>query len=270
MDVSQQSVVITGGASGLGAGAARLFVDKGARVAIFDRNLALAQQTADELGCLAVACDVADEESVMAALGKVTEINGPPRIFINCAGIDITGRIATRGGGPQPLEALSKQIAVNLTGTYNICRLGADLVRQLPRLASAEPSADKEPSANEEPSASTEQGVIVNVASAAGLDGPRGQTAYAATKAAVIGMTLPMARDLSAYGIRVVTIAPGVFNTPLAAAVLRGDPETAVGDVPFPKRAGRPAEFGQLALHICENPMLNGEVIRLDGGLRAT
>ncbi len=258
MDVSQQSVVITGGASGLGAGAARLFVDKGARVAIFDRNLALAQQTADELGCLAVACDVADEASVMAALSKVTEINGPPRIFINCAGIDITGRIATRGGGPQPLEALSKQIAVNLTGTYNICRLGADLVRQLPRLASAEPSA------------STEQGVIVNVASAAGLDGPRGQTAYAATKAAVIGMTLPMARDLSAYGIRVVTIAPGVFNTPLAAAVLRGDPETAVGDVPFPKRAGRPAEFGQLALHICENPMLNGEVIRLDGGLRAT
>ena len=252
MDVAGKSVVITGGASGLGAGAARLFIERGAKVAIFDRNLELAQQTATELACLAVACDVADETLVLNALQKVTESNGAPRIFINCAGIDITGRIATRGGGPQPLDALGKQIAVNLTGTFNVCRLGADLVRQLDRL-------DGE-----------EQGVIVNVASAAGLDGPRGQTAYAATKAAVIGMTLPMARDLSAYGIRVVTIAPGVFNTPLAAAVLRGDPETAVGNVPFPKRAGRPAEFGQLALHICQNPMLNGEVIRLDGGLRAT
>ncbi len=252
MDVTGKSVVITGGASGLGAGAARLFIERGAKVAIFDRNLELAQQTATELACLAVACDVADETSVVNALQEVTESNGAPRIFINCAGIDITGRIATRGGGPQPLDALGKQIAVNLTGTFNVCRLGADLVRQLDRLDSEE------------------QGVIVNVASAAGLDGPRGQTAYAATKAAVIGMTLPMARDLSAYGIRVVTIAPGVFNTPLAAAVLRGDPETAVGDVPFPKRAGRPAEFGQLALHICQNPMLNGEVIRLDGGLRAT
>ncbi len=252
MDVEGKSVVITGGASGLGAGAARLFIGQNAKVSIFDRNLELAQQTADELGCLAVTCDVADETSVLIALQKVIERNGAPRIFINCAGIDITGRIATRGGGPQPLDALGKQIAVNLTGTFNICRLGADLVRQLERL-------DGE-----------EQGVIVNVASAAGLDGPRGQTAYAATKAAVIGMTLPMARDLASYGIRVVTIAPGVFNTPLAAEVLRGDPETMTEGVPFPKRAGQPAEFARLALQICQNPMLNGEVIRLDGGLRAT
>ena len=251
MDVKEQSVVITGGASGLGAGAARLFVEKGAKVAIFDRNEELAQQTAKELNCLAVACDVADEASVLSALEKVTASNGAPRIFINCAGIDIIGRIATRGGGPQPLDALGKQIAVNLTGTFNVCRLGADLVRQL------------------EPLDTEEQGVIVNVASAAGLDGPRGQTAYAATKAAVIGMTLPMARDLSSYGIRVVTIAPGVFDTPLAASVLRGDMETMTHDVPFPKRAGKPVEFGKLALHICENPMLNGEVIRLDAGLRA-
>lgn len=252
MEVKGQSVVITGGASGLGAGAARLFVSKGAKVVILDRNQELAKQAADHLGCLALTCDVANEASVVSALDQVTANNGPPRIFINCAGIDIIGRIATRGGGPQPLDALGKQIAVNLTGTFNVCRLGADLVRQLPALNGEE------------------QGVIVNVASIAGLDGPRGQTAYAATKAAVIGMTLPMARDLSAYGIRVVTIAPGVFNTPLAAEVLRGDPETATGDVPFPKRAGQPAEFGKLALHICENAMLNGEVIRLDGSFRAT
>ena len=251
MDVKGQSVVITGGASGLGAGTARLFVESGAKVAVFDRNQELAEETANSLGCLAVQCDVADEASVAAALDKVTAVNGTPRIFINCAGIDIVGRIATRGGGPQPLEALSDQIAVNLTGTFNLCRLGADRVRQLERL-------DGE-----------DQGVIVNVASAAGLDGPKGQTAYAATKAAVIGMTLPMARDLAAYGVRVVTIAPGVFNTPLAAQVLRGDPEEFTTGTLFPKRAGKPAEFASMALHICENSMLNGEVVRLDGGLRA-
>lgn len=252
MDVKNQSVVITGGGSGLGAGAARLFVEQGAKVALLDRNPEPARALADELNCLAIQCDVADETSVLSALEQATRANGAPRIFINCAGIDITGRIATRGGGPQPLDALGSQIAVNLTGTFNVCRLGADRVRQL------------------EPLDAEEQGVIVNVASAAGLDGPRGQTAYAATKAAVIGMTLPMARDLAGYGIRVVTIAPGVFNTPLAAQVLRGDPEAAVDTVPFPKRAGKPAEFGKLALQICENPMLNGEVIRLDAGLRAT
>lgn len=191
MDVKNQSVVITGGGSGLGAGAARLFVEQGAKVALLDRNPEPARALADELNCLAIQCDVADETSVLSALEQATRANGAPRIFINCAGIDITGRIATRGGGPQPLDALGSQIAVNLTGTFNVCRLGADRVRQL------------------EPLDAEEQGVIVNVASAAGLDGPRGQTAYAATKAAVIGMTLPMARDLAGYGIRVVTIAPG-------------------------------------------------------------
>lgn len=252
MNVNGISVVITGGASGLGAGTAKLMIGKGAKVAIFDRNLALAQDIAAELGCTAVQCDVADEKSVIAALQAAGEVNGTPRILINCAGIDITGRTATRGGGPQPLEALTKQIAVNLTGTFNICRLGADAIRQL------------------DPLDGEEQGVIVNVASTAGLDGPFGQTAYAATKAAVIGMTLPMARDLSSYGIRVVTIAPGIYNTPLAASVLRGQPNDFAGGVPFPKRAGKPEEFAALALHVCENPMINGEVIRADGALRAT
>ena len=249
MNLDNVSVVITGGASGLGAGAAKLFIDKGAKVAIFDRNLDLAQTTATELGCAAVQCDVADETSVIAALAQAGEINGTPRILVNCAGIDITGRTATKGG-PQPREALTQQIAVNLTGTFNICRFGADAIRKLDNLEGEE------------------QGVIVNVASIAGLDGPFGQTAYAATKAAVIGMTLPMARDLSAYGIRVVTIAPGVFNTPLAASVLRGEPDDYAGSVPFPKRAGKPAEFASMAVEICQNPMLNGEVIRLDGALR--
>lgn len=251
MDVKNQSVVITGGASGLGAGAARLFVEKGAKVALFDRNLELAKEMAGQLNCAAFQCDVADETSVAVALEQATRINGAPRIFINCAGIDITGRIATRGGGPQPLAALGSQIAVNLTGTFNICRLGADLVRQLELL-------DGE-----------EQGVMVNVASAAGLDGPRGQTAYAATKAAVIGMTLPMARDLASYGIRVMTIAPGFFDTPLARSeVGEAGVEKMVSLVPFPKRPGKPSEFAQMACHIVENAMLNGEVIRLDGAIR--
>jgi NAD(P)-dependent dehydrogenase (short-subunit alcohol dehydrogenase family) len=251
MDILGQSVVITGGASGLGAGAAQLFVSEGAKVALLDNNLELVSQTAEKLDCVGIQCDVSDELSVQNALDEATASNGCPRIFLNCAGIDIIGRIATRGGGPQPLDALSRQIAVNLTGTFNICRLAADRVRQLPQCPGEE------------------QGVFINVASAAGLDGPRGQTAYAATKAAIIGMTLPMARDLSVYGIRVVTIAPGVFNTPLAAQVLRGDPETFDSGVLFPKRAGKPREFAAMALHICQNAMLNGEVIRLDGGLRA-
>lgn len=251
MDVCNTSVVITGGASGLGAAVARLFAARGARLALFDWNLELARQTAAELGAIALRCDVADEASVQAAFIAAEAANGTPRILINCAGIDIPGRTVTRGG-PQARDAFTRQIAVNLTGTFNICRLGADAIRDL------------------DPVNGEERGVIVNVASIAGLDGPMGQTAYAASKAAVIGMTLPMARDLAPYGIRVVTIAPGVFNTPLAASVLRGNPEDYAGVVPFPKRAGRPDEFAALALHICENPMLNGEVIRLDGSLRGT
>ncbi len=251
MDIRNISVAVTGGASGLGAAVARLFASRGAKVALFDWNIELARQTAAELGAIALPCDVADEASVQAAFIAAEATNGTPRILINCAGIDIPGRTVTRGG-PQVRDAFTRQIAVNLTGTFNICRLGADAIRDL------------------DPVNGEERGVIVNVASIAGLDGPMGQTAYAASKAAVIGMTLPMARDLAPYGIRVVTIAPGVFNTPLAASVLRGNPEDYAGVVPFPKRAGRPDEFAALALHICENPMLNGEVIRLDGSLRGT
>ncbi|MGK2913390.1 MAG: SDR family NAD(P)-dependent oxidoreductase [Porticoccaceae bacterium] len=255
MNVNGQSVVITGGASGLGAGAARLFAERGAKLALFDWNIELARQTAAELGCVALHCDVADEASVQAAFIAAEAANGTPRILINCAGIDIPGRTVTRGG-PQARDAFTRQIAVNLTGTFNICRLGADAMRELELVPNQ--------------TGGEERGVIVNVASIAGLDGPMGQTAYAASKAAVIGMTLPMARDLAPYGIRVVTIAPGVFNTPLAASVLRGNPEDFASVVPFPKRAGKPAEFAALALHICENSMLNGEVIRLDGSLRGT
>ncbi len=252
MNIEGVSVAVTGGASGLGAAVVALFASKGARVAVLDRNLQLAQETAQHCGALAIACDVADESSVLVALAAITAAQGVPRIWVNCAGIDITGRIATRGGGPQARDALTRQIAVNLTGTFNTCRLGAHAMRELDT-----PAGD-------------ERGVLVNVASIAGIDGPFGQTAYSATKAAVIGMTLPMARDLAPLGIRVVTIAPGVFDTPLAAAVLRGNPNDHTSSVPFPKRAGKPEEFAALALHICENPMLNGEVIRLDGAIRAT
>lgn len=251
MDIKNQVAIVTGGASGLGAATARLLAARGARVAVLDRNITLAREVATELNALAVEVDVTDADSVVKAIAQTLEIYGPPRILINAAGTAI-GRKITSSKGPHPLDSFLRVVNTNLTGTFDMCRLVAA------EMTALEPVTED-----------GERGVFVNVASIFGFDGPVGNTAYAASKAGVIGMTLPMARDLAPYGIRVVTVCPGVFDTPLARA------ETGVegfarllADVPFPKRAGAPSEFAQLVCHIVENAMLNGEVIRLDAAMR--
>ncbi len=251
MEIKGQIAIVTGGASGLGADTVRALAVRGAHVAVLDLNEALAKTIAAEVGGLAVRVDVADADSVRQAIATVTSQLGAARIVVNAAGIGI-GRKITSSKGPHPLDSFLRVVNVNLTGTFDVCRLAATEMLPL-----------------EPVTADGERGVFVNVASIFGFDGPVGNTAYAASKAGVIGMTLPMARDLAPYGIRVVTICPGVFDTPLARAETG---EAGFGrlraNIPFPKRAGKPAEFAQLACHIVENAMLNGEVIRLDAAMR--
>jgi NAD(P)-dependent dehydrogenase (short-subunit alcohol dehydrogenase family) len=251
MEISKQIAIVTGGASGLGADTVRALAGKGATVAVLDMNESLAKSVADEVGGLAVKVNVADSDSVMAALAEVRDKLGVARIVVNAAGIGM-GRKITSRKGPHPLEDFLRVINVNLTGTFDVCRLAATDMTTL-----------------EPVTVDGERGVFVNVASIFAYDGPIGDTAYAASKAGVIGMTLPMARDLAAYGIRVMTIAPGVFDTPLARAETGEDGfNRLLSTIPFPKRAGKPSEFAQMACHIVENSMLNGEVIRLDAGMR--
>lgn len=251
MEIKDQIAIVTGGASGLGANTVRLLASKGAKVAVLDLNDELAQSVAAEVGGIAVKVDVASSDSVTAAIATVKEELGVARIVMNVAGIGI-GRKITNRKGPHPLQDFMRVINVNLTGTFDVCRLAATDISAL------KPVNDD-----------GERGVFVNVASIFAFDGPVGDTAYAAAKAGVAGMTLPMARDLASYGIRVVTIAPGFFDTPLARSeVGEAGVERMVSLVPFPKRPGKPEEFAKMACHIVENTMLNGEVIRLDGAIR--
>lgn len=250
MNVNDLCAVITGGASGLGAGAARVLSKAGVKCALLDRNLELANELAAELGGIAIQCDVVDGPGVEAALAQVTEKFGAPRILLNAAGIDVAVRTAGAKGA-HPLDEFERVIRVNLTGTFNVARLVAQGMVGIDSL-------------NED----GERGVIINIASVVAQDGPLGQVAYAASKAGVQGMTLPMARDLAPFGIRVMTIAPGMFETPLASGIPQDWIDRIIPTVPFPKRWGNPLEFGALVLHICENPMLNGEMIRLDGAIR--
>lgn len=250
MDLTNQVVAITGGASGLGAGAAHVLSEAGAQVVILDRNESLAQETAKTLGATAIACDVANEESVFAAFEKIHTELGPVRALLNAAGVDVIAKTASRKG-IHTLDDFQHMLNVNLTGTFSCARVAAK------QMIDAEPLDED-----------GERGVIINVASIAGYESPAGQVAYGASKAGVIGMTLPMARDLAKYGIRVMTIAPGAFETPLTKTVPEELWNEIIKEIPFPKRLGQPVEFGALVRDICTNKMLNGEVIRLDASLR--
>jgi NAD(P)-dependent dehydrogenase (short-subunit alcohol dehydrogenase family) len=240
--------IVTGGGSGLGAATARALAAKGAKVTILDINKAGADAVAAEIGGLAVVADVVSEESVTQALAAAEAAHGVTRILVNCAGTGDAIRIIGKKG-VFPLASFKRIVDINLIGTFNVLRLVAA------RLTEAAPIGE-------------ERGIIINTASVAAFDGQIGQASYSASKGGVVGMTLPIARDLAQYGIRVMTIAPGLFLTPL----LMGLPEearTSLGaQVPFPSRLGDPSEYANLAVHIVENAMLNGETIRLDGAIR--
>lgn len=249
MQVQGSAAIVTGAASGLGEATARALAAAGANVALLDFNLEGAEQVASEIGGLAVKCDVSSASSAEAAVALAAAEHGPARILVNCAGVADAGRVVGRNG-PLALDAFKRVIEINLIGTFNLMRLVAAGAATL------------------EPQEGGERGVIISTASIAAFDGQVGQPAYAASKAGVAGLTLPAARELAGVGIRVMTIAPGIFET----AMLRGLPQQVQdslgASVPFPSRLGYPAEYAALALHIISNPMLNGEVIRLDGALR--
>jgi NAD(P)-dependent dehydrogenase (short-subunit alcohol dehydrogenase family) len=248
MDVSGKSVIITGGASGLGAATARRMAAAGASVVLADVNEAAGVALAAELKGAFVKCDVtlaADAETVVKAALALAPLGG----LVNCAGV-ATGERVVGKEGPSGLDKFSRTVAINLIGTYNMIRLAAHAMG-----ASA-------------PDAAGERGVIVNTASVAAFDGQIGQAAYAASKAGVVGMTLPLARELARMGIRVMTIAPGIFETPMLMGMSPELQASLGAQVPFPPRLGKPDEYAQLAMHIFENQMMNGETIRLDGAIR--
>jgi NAD(P)-dependent dehydrogenase (short-subunit alcohol dehydrogenase family) len=246
VEIKDAVAVVTGGASGLGLATTKRLLDAGAQVVVLDIR---GKEAVDELGDRAVFAqtDVTNEAAVTAALDAAEKL-GPLRIAVNCAGTGNAMKTLSKDG-PFPLDAFRKIVEINLIGTFNVIRLAAE------RMAKTEPVGE-------------ERGVIVNTASVAAFDGQIGQAAYSASKGGVVGMTLPIARDLSRELIRVVTIAPGLFDTPLLAGLPEPARESLGKQVPHPSRLGKPDEYGALAVHIVENPMLNGEVIRLDGAIR--
>ncbi|QTN22582.1 SDR family NAD(P)-dependent oxidoreductase [Rhizobacter sp. AJA081-3] len=250
MNIQGQAALVTGGASGLGAATARELARLGARVAVLDRNAEGAAVIAAEIGGIGIECDITSTDSVLAALDAARAVHGPARLLMNVAGIGSAKRIVGKDGAPAPLEDFERVVRVNLIGTYNITRLA---VAEMVKL---------------EPLADGERGVIVNTASVAAFDGQVGQEAYSASKGGIVGMTLPLARDLAQFGVRVCTIAPGLFLTPLMAELPQAVQDSLAASIPFPKRLGKPEEFAQLAAGIIHNLSLNGEVIRLDGALR--
>ena len=250
MDIRGQVAAITGGGSGLGAGTARVLAAAGAKVALLDVNADGAQAVARETGGAAFACDVTDEASVAAALDGAATALGPIRILVACAGIAPAARLVGREG-PHPFALFRKVIDVNLNGTFNAVRLAAAAMQKLAPLDD-----------------SGERGVIVMTASVAAFEGQIGQAAYAASKGGVHALTIVAARELAKSGIRVVTIAPGTFETPMLATISDEVRASLAQQVPFPSRLGRAEEYGQLVRHVCENQMLNGETIRLDGAIR--
>jgi NAD(P)-dependent dehydrogenase (short-subunit alcohol dehydrogenase family) len=250
MKIEGQAALVTGGGSGLGEAVARELARSGAKVAIIDVNAAGAQRVAGEIGGLGLTADIADGASLAAALDAAEAAHGPARIVMNIAGIGTARRVIGKDGSPAPLEDFERVVRVNLVGTYNVVRLTAARIARLAPLADGE------------------RGVMVMTASVAAYDGQVGQEAYSASKGGLVSMTLPLARDLAQHGIRVCTIAPGLFETPLLKTLPEPVQQSLAASIPFPPRLGRPEEFAALAAHIVTNVHLNGETIRLDGALR--
>ncbi|HEX3525415.1 MAG TPA: SDR family NAD(P)-dependent oxidoreductase [Stellaceae bacterium] len=249
MDVAGQAAIVSGGASGLGRATAEALAAVGVKVTILDINEASATAAARAIGGFAIGCDVTDAAAVETAVASARQRQGPARIAVNCAGVGTAGRIVGRDG-PLPLDAFRRVIEVNLIGSFNLLRVVAAEMTTLDPLADAE------------------RGIIVSTASVAAYEGQIGQAAYSASKGGIASLTLPAARELARYGVRVVAIAPGIFETPMLQGLPSNVQESLAASVPFPSRLGRPAEYAALVLHLCQNSMINGEVIRLDGALR--
>jgi NAD(P)-dependent dehydrogenase (short-subunit alcohol dehydrogenase family) len=257
MIIQGQAALVTGGGSGLGEATAHELARLGARVAVLDMNATNAEKVAAEINAahgegsaLACPCDITNTDSLQAAIDQAAAAHGPARMLMSIAGIGAAKRVVGKDGSPAPLEDFVRVINVNLIGTYNAARLFAAACAKL------------------DPMEDGERGVMVFTASVAAFDGQVGQQAYSASKSGVVGMTLPMARDLAQHGIRVCTIAPGLFATPLMKTLPEPVQQSLAASIPFPARLGKPEEFAQLASHIVTNMHLNGEVIRLDGALR--
>ncbi len=249
MNLAGTAALVTGGGSGLGAATARALAGNGAKVAVLDINETNAAVIAAEIGGVAVRCDVSDAASAEAAIAMAAQAHGPARILVNCAGVGTPGRIVGREG-PMPLGDYERVIRVNLIGTFNMLRVASSAMSTL------------------DPLEDGERGVIVNTASVAAYDGQIGQAAYASSKGGVVSLTLPAARELARFGIRVMTIAPGLFLTPMMEGLPPAAQASLGASVPYPPRLGQPSEYAALVLHILANTMLNGETIRLDGALR--
>lgn len=250
MEIKNSAAIVTGGASGMGAATARMLSKQGAKVALFDVNMDAAKKVAEEIGGIAMQCDVTNADSVEKAVAEASAKQGVARICINCAGI-VHGRRMVNQQGPMPLDEFCKVIEINLIGTFNVMRIAAAAMTTLTTVGDSE-----------------ERGIIINTASVAAFEGQIGQTAYSASKGGIVGLTLPAAREMAQFGIRVMTIAPGLVDTPMFDKISPEARASLASSVPFPKRLASPNEYAALAKHIIENSMLNGEVIRLDGAIR--
>jgi NAD(P)-dependent dehydrogenase (short-subunit alcohol dehydrogenase family) len=249
MNPKGHAAIVTGGGSGLGAETAAALAAAGAKVALLDINIDAAKAHAAKIGAIAIRCDVGDSDSAVAAVKEAKEKHGAARILINCAGIGTPKRIVGRDG-PIPLAEFEKVIKVNLIGTFNLMRLVAADMQALDALEDGE------------------RGVIVSTASVAAYEGQIGQSAYSASKGGVVALTMPAAREFSQFGIRVNAIAPGIFATPMLAALPEEAQQSLAASVPFPKLLGKPSQYAALAMHMIENRYINGEVVRIDGALR--
>ncbi|MDJ0684324.1 MAG: SDR family NAD(P)-dependent oxidoreductase [Alphaproteobacteria bacterium] len=249
MELHGVSAVVTGGASGLGEATARALAERGAKVAVLDIQADQAQAVASEIGGVAGACDVTDAASAEAALEAAKAAHGPVGVAVNCAGVAPAKKIVGRDG-PMPLEDFRRVIEINLIGSFNVMRLAAA------QMVEREPNEDGE------------RGVIISTASVAAYEGQIGQAAYAASKGGIVGLTLPAARELASSGVRVLSIAPGLFGTPMMLGMPRTVQDSLAATLPFPQRFGKPAEYADLVLFMIGNPLMNGETVRIDNALR--